>query len=230
MAIRTLLLAVVMTLTGALLAAAQPNGTPFDRGSKFRQTPKLRDNSVPKLGHTKPGRYGRWARTDNTDYAGDWSNEQGWLAPPDTMTDEQFQNYLADVHSPAGDIQTGSVPPINWNGVIYVACRDYFNAVGCTAVWNEATHSAEAKLPDARGIVLPLNQGVVKIDGKPALLAHPTADVNDIMMVPLRDLSAALGFTVQWDADRQIVHLVPNTLPALVVPATVPTTTAPATP
>jgi hypothetical protein len=205
----SLAVAIGILLALTLTAYATPNGNPFTRGSKFQN--RARIDRVPKLGHARDGRYSHWFPIQGENNGGAWSQDEGWLAPPTDMGQDDLSAYRTSVQGAAGNIQGGTIPPINWNGIIYVAARDYFSVAGTTAYWDQATSSAQAKLPDGRVVILPLNKAAIKVDAKQVTLAHPSVDVNDTMMVPLRDLSDALGFSIQWDPDRKQAFLIPTT-------------------
>jgi hypothetical protein len=143
-------------------------------------------------------------------YAEQHAGQQYQPAPPEELSDEAIQDYRAAVRQDGQDIQAPDIPPIMWNDVIYVSARTFFGALQTTAYWADSIHSAVAKLPDGRAVIVPLGQSTVTIDTKSVKLARPSASVNNIMMVPLRDLAEALGYNVQWDPETDVATLAPG--------------------
>lgn len=157
-------------------------------------------------------------------------NGQYQPAPPAELSDAAIRDYRAAVRQGGQDIQAPDIPPIMWNDVIYVSARSFFGALQTTAYWADSIRSAVAKLPDGRTVIFPLSQSTVTLDTKPVKLAHPSASVNNIMMVPLRDLAEALGYSVQWDPQTEVATLSPGPKAAgTAAPGKPATSTAPAT-
>jgi hypothetical protein len=96
--------------------------------------------------------------------------------------------------------------------------------LGVTAYWDKSTRSAVATLPDSRKVVMPLDSKTITVEGKSVELPTPVVEANEILMVPLQDISDALGVKVTVDPQTNRVYL---TLP--LSPPTTSTTSTNAT-
>lgn len=157
------------------------------------------------------------------------TNPYEWTPP--VLQPWQVQPFPAQPSPPSGEQATSSAapapPPSNVyptlyiNNRVYVAARDYFASLGVVAYWDKNTRSAVATLPDGRKVVLPLDSSRITVDGKTVELAAPVVEANEVLMVPLQDLSDALGVKVTVDPQTNRVYL------ALPVSATTSSTATP---
>lgn len=165
-----------------------------------------------------------------------WRNNQYEWTPP-VQQAWQVQPYPSQQRQQYAPEQTYAAPATNVyptlfiNDRVYVAVRDYFASLGVTAYWDKATRSAVATLPDGRKVVLPLDSQKITVDAKTVELPAPVVEANEVLMVPLQDLSAALGVKLTVDSQTNRVFLTmppPPAASAATTDASKPTTATPA--
>ena len=197
----------------------EKRGGGFDSPPRLDDRPNLKElRSFTKRGQLIPGSRGRWqgyyGRSWRKDTLADRETFPSWeelpVAPAPELPEWFLDDYAVSVFNEDEAIQPASVPPIIWGGVVYLAVRDYFTVLNAGVAWHEQWLSAVATLHDGRMVILPLNRNTVSVQGEIKTMKCPTALVNNIMMVPLRDLSEALGVDVKWDASRKAAILMPS--------------------
>jgi len=113
------------------------------------------------------------------------------------------------------------VEPILRDGNTLSPLRVFCEARGATVTWDEATQSATASLGD-KSITFTLGRAVASVQcpvagpttnneqlttQEIALRVAPYLNEEGRMMVPLRPLVEALGGTVKWEPEAQIVYV-----------------------
>jgi hypothetical protein len=144
-------------------------------------------------------------------YWDDWWQEEP-VEEPVFVIPFRPQGFLpsAEVCLECGEVPIElTVQPFVLNGVLYVAARDYFTALGASLNYNATYRSAISLMPDGRWLVIPLGHSYFYVNQQLTLLAQPTAIANNILMVPVRAMSEKLGFGVRWDPVNNTAVLVP---------------------
>lgn len=97
-----------------------------------------------------------------------------------------------------GELTTTTVmPPVQIDGNTLVPAREVFAKMGAEVLWK----SAEKSVYITKGeqlMVLTIDSKEVWVDGEIKEANMPAKLINDKVMIPLRFISEALGFKVQW--------------------------------
>ncbi|MEW9701725.1 stalk domain-containing protein [Paenibacillus sp. SI8] len=96
--------------------------------------------------------------------------------------------------------------PQNWNGSTFVPMRGIFEALGAKIEWNQADRSVRGTKNNS-SVWLQIGSTDALVNGKVVVLEVEPRIVNNTTMVPVRLISEALGATVTWDAEQQIVQI-----------------------
>lgn len=105
-----------------------------------------------------------------------------------------------------GDPLHTQVAPITRDGRVLVPLRDIFEALGAFVRYNAADRTITAR---RSGTVVHMSLGSrrAEVNGDRVRLDVPANTVYGSTMVPLRFVSEALGATVNYNADRGVVHI-----------------------
>ena len=104
------------------------------------------------------------------------------------------------------------IPPQVINNRTLVPLRATFEALGAYVDWNEDTQTVIA----TRGstvINLTIGQDYALINGQRTTLDVPGMTLGGRTLVPLRFVGEALGATVDWDAETQIITITQTPVP-----------------
>lgn len=199
----------------------------WDGRSRLDDRPTLRDRKSQGLGSDRlrndPGYWEGRPRLDDRPLSGDvqtlgegryWDDwwHEGPVEEPVFVIPFRPQGFLpsAEVCLECGDLPIElTVQPLVLNGILYVAARDYFAALGASLNYNATYRSAISLMPDGRWLVIPLGHSYFYVNQQLTLLAQPTAIANNILMIPVRAMSEKLGFGVRWDPVTNTAVLVP---------------------
>lgn len=96
------------------------------------------------------------------------------------------------------------VEPIIINGRTMLPMRAIFEEYGATLDWNDSSKTATATLGNTV-VTVAIGGAVAYVNDQPKELDSPAVIVNSRTLVPVRFISEALGFTVDWDADERVV-------------------------
>ena len=197
-------------------------GRDFNRRERLDDRPKLKDQIRPKRGQESPGRRGRWGAyyegyyaRENQEDPEEWLMYEGdlpadWVGPPLQLSPEQLNSNAVSINS-TRQVFPNAATPLLWNGVVFVAARDLFEALSAPPVWDSTRRVAVAQMPGGPLVTLPLGYALMYLEDKPVPLPYPTVAVNDIMMVPLRAVAQTLGYQVEWsDADGSVWLYLPG--------------------
>ncbi|TAM57741.1 copper amine oxidase N-terminal domain-containing protein [bacterium] len=113
-------------------------------------------------------------------------------------------------------------PPVERAGRVFVPLRGVFEQLGATVVFSDGVINATG---NGRTIQLHIGSTQALVDGQPAYLDVPPFIVGSRTLVPLRFISQALGASVGYDNNTQIVTVTMASAQAPVVRAPAPTTT-----
>lgn len=96
------------------------------------------------------------------------------------------------------------VEPCIINGRTMLPLRAMFEKYGATLEWNDAIKTATATL-DETVVTVTIGGTTAYVNGTAKELDTPAVIVNDRTLVPVRFVSEALGFKVDWDGEKRIV-------------------------
>lgn len=94
--------------------------------------------------------------------------------------------------------------PITREGRVFVPLRGVFEELGATVVYDNGTINATGR---NRTVSLHIGSNQATVDGQPQTLDVAPFIVGASTYVPLRFIGQALGATVDWDNNNQIVAL-----------------------
>lgn len=106
-----------------------------------------------------------------------------------------------------GELTTTTVmPPVQIDGNTLVPAREVFAKMGAEVLWK----SAEKSVYITKGeqlMVLTIDSKEVWVDGEIKEANMPAKLINDKVMIPLRFISEALGFKVQWIGETKTITI-----------------------
>lgn len=106
-----------------------------------------------------------------------------------------------------GELTTTTVmPPIQIEGNTLVPAREVFAKMGAEVLWKAAEKSVYITKGEQL-IVLTINSKEVWADGDIKLANMPAKLINDKVMIPLRFISEALGYKVQWMGSAKTITI-----------------------
>ena len=100
-------------------------------------------------------------------------------------------------------LKTSSAPVIK-NDSVLVPFRDIFEAFGMNVEWNSAT-STVTGISDEKTISLSIGSSTGYVNGQAKELSVVPEIINGSTMVPLRFVSEAVGYPVEWDSQNSRV-------------------------
>lgn len=109
------------------------------------------------------------------------------------------------------------MPAIDESGRTMVPVRAFFEEVGATVGWDEASQTITIRKAD-REIKLTLGENTAYVNGVAVDLSTPPANQNGRILVPLRFVAEAIGAQVSWDQEKQAIMVATNLQP-IVEPA-----------
>ncbi len=99
-----------------------------------------------------------------------------------------------------------SMPPVILDNRTYVPVRAIFESMGAVVDWKQETGEVFIGY-DGSLIVLRINDKNIYIDGTPKQTDVPPRIVNGRTMVPVKFISEAIGFNVDWNENTRTVSL-----------------------
>ncbi len=117
----------------------------------------------------------------------------------------KYQERLITIDIDGVQLQTGDMPAVLINNTTMVPVREVFESDAINAVvnWNGTTNQVFISYED-KFIVLKIDSKIAYINNEPFELSVPAMLIQDMSktypktMIPLRFVSEALGFDVQW--------------------------------
>ena len=116
---------------------------------------------------------------------------------------------LADTIIINGQQLNNSIPFINQEGRILVSLRTIFEALGANIQWDNSTKTVKATKDDTT-IILTAWSKIGYKNGQNINLDVPAMIINDRTMIPVRFVSDALGYNVNWDENTRTVNIDSN--------------------
>jgi len=98
---------------------------------------------------------------------------------------------------------------VQTEGQLWVKLRGIEQLPGASVTWDQATGSATMSVGNHTFTVWPGRQDVLVDDALRPLTAAPYLD-KDRLMVPVHFLAKALDREVKWEAESQLLHIVPK--------------------
>ena len=93
------------------------------------------------------------------------------------------------------------------DSVTYVSVRGFADLYGgYTVSWNDATKTATVT-GNGRTVKVVTGQSYIEANGRIFYTSNPARIYDGRICVPVRPISSALGFDVEWDAGTRTVHL-----------------------
>ncbi len=135
-----------------------------------------------------------FANQDNPDYVN--------ITPADMNTGKYFKPRVK-INSRQ---LTFDVDPEITKGRTMVPLRKIFEELGANVTWDQATNSITAT-KDGKVIYLQINVDTADVNQQTVQLDAPPMLKNGRTLVPLRFVSEALGATVNWNANLQLVSI-----------------------
>ena len=105
-----------------------------------------------------------------------------------------------------GETVQTDVPPMIINDRAMLPLRSVFNAVGFDLDWN-AEEKKITGTKDEKEIEIYIGSTTAYINGEEIKLDAPAVIAEDRTMVPLRFISEAAGFDVDWDAENKHISI-----------------------
>ena len=96
------------------------------------------------------------------------------------------------------------VPPIVFDDYSVVPARDVFEAMGATVDWNAVNQKVTVKY-DSTKVEVYINKRGVKVNGVEKQAPIPAKLINGKTMIPVRFVSEALGFDVDFDSKTDTI-------------------------
>lgn len=130
------------------------------------------------------------------------------MKPNDNRILLNGQTPAADLIGGLGELTAKELPiaPIVKDGTTYVPVKGLFEELGAQVNYDDSTNTAiitKGKLT----IKLKLGSNVVDVNGSKKQLSNNIFTVNDHVLIPLRFVSEALGYTVKWDNNTQQIKI-----------------------
>ena len=100
-----------------------------------------------------------------------------------------------------------SMPPIILNDYTLVPAREVFEAIGASVDWKKDIEQVYITYNDTL-IVIPVNSQKAYVNGQSKTLDTEAKIINNKTMIPLRFVTTALGFEIQWDSNTRIANII----------------------
>lgn len=103
-----------------------------------------------------------------------------------------------------------TMPPIILNNYTLVPARDVFEKLGATVQWKKDIEQVYITY-NTTLIVIPINSSKAYVNGNSVTLDTQAKIINNKTMIPLRFVSTALGFKINWDIKTRVANIVTDT-------------------
>jgi N-acetylmuramoyl-L-alanine amidase len=95
---------------------------------------------------------------------------------------------------------------INEEGRLLVPVRWISEALGASVLWDGMARTVTVS-KEEREVLIPIDDYFVWVNGQEMLLDVPAKIIDEKTMIPLRTVSEALQFQVDWNAEKQILTI-----------------------
>lgn len=117
-----------------------------------------------------------------------------------------YYNNPITLYIDGNQIVTTVMPPIQFDGAVVVPAREVFSVTGATIEWRPSEQSVYVH-NETSLIVLKINSNEAWVDGETKYLDMPAKLINDKVMIPVRFISEALGYTVDWSQTERAIRI-----------------------
>lgn len=128
-----------------------------------------------------------------------------------TLTyDYQSHKYIAEevfVSIDGTKLTNLSMPPIILNNYTLVPAREVFEAVGASVDWKKDIEQVYITYNDTLAVI-PVNSQKAYVNGQPYSLDTEAKIINNKTMIPLRFVTTALGFNINWDKSTRTADII----------------------
>lgn len=128
-----------------------------------------------------------------------------------TLTyDYQKHNYNAEevfVAIDGNKITNLTMPPIILNDYTLVPAREVFENMGAKVEWKKDIEQVYVTY-DNTLVVIPINSANAYVNGQIKTMDTQAKIINNKTMIPLRFVSSALNFRIEWDSKTRIANIV----------------------
>lgn len=131
-----------------------------------------------------------------------------------TLTyDYQNHNYNAEEVFVSVDnvkLTNLSMPPIILNNYTLVPAREVFENLGATVEWKKDIEQVYITYNNTL-IIIPIDSTKAYVNGQSQTMDTAAKIINNKTMIPLRFVSTALGFEIEWNDKTRIANIITNT-------------------
>ena len=117
-----------------------------------------------------------------------------------------YDNAPITLYIDGNQIITTVMPPIQFDGSVVVPAREVFSVTGATIEWRPSEQSVYVH-NETSLIVLKMNSNEAWVNGEIKYLDMPAKLINDKVMIPVRFISEALGYTVDWSQAERAIRI-----------------------
>lgn len=117
-----------------------------------------------------------------------------------------YYNDPITLYIDGNQVITTVMPPIQFDGAVVVPAREVFSVTGANVEWRPSEQSVYVH-NETRLIVLKINSNEAWVDGETKYLDMPAKLINDKVMIPVRFISEALGYTVDWSQTERAIRI-----------------------
>ncbi len=100
-----------------------------------------------------------------------------------------------------------TMPPIILNGYTLVPAREVFEGIGADVEWKKDLEQVYVKYSNTI-VVIPIDSTKAYINGESATMQTKAKIINNKTMIPLRFVTTALGFEIEWDKTTRVANIV----------------------
>lgn len=105
-----------------------------------------------------------------------------------------------------GNSVTTSVPPVQMSDDVLVPAREVFSVAGAEVEWRPSEQSIYVH-NESNLIVLKINSNEAWVNGQMKPLNIPAKLINNKVMIPIRFISEALGYGVNWSPSDYAIYV-----------------------
>lgn len=117
-----------------------------------------------------------------------------------------------------------TMPPIILNDYTLVPAREVFEGVGATVEWKKDIEQVYVKYND-KVVVIPIDSKKAYVNGTAVTMQTEAKIINNKTMIPLRFVTTALGFDIEWNKTTRIANILTGTQTTTVTTTKATTTT-----
>lgn len=99
-----------------------------------------------------------------------------------------------------------TMPPLIMNGYTLVPAREVFEKLGANVDYKKDLGQVYINY-DSKIVVICINSNIAYINGEKHITDTEAKIINNKLMIPVRFVSSALGFDVQWDNTKRTIEI-----------------------